>query len=282
MEVNMNEVVGKDDILFLSLDTLRYDVANDEYLKGNLPNLCKDGPWEKRHSPGNYTYSSHHSFFIGFFPSPIDYKPLNEREWLFLTKKTGLKSKGDGNTFLYEGSTFIEGLEKVGYRTICIGGVVFFSKIGGVYDVFPNMFQESYWNPRFGVTNPKSAEEQVKLAIKLLEKIDKNERVFLFINLSAMHGPNYFYLDKYKSEDKKFNSNKNILASKLDCVESQGAALRYVDKCLEPLFEAMRKRNRTFCLAMSDHGTCYGEDGYEGHNLSHEITWNVPYKHFFL
>ncbi|MCT4620554.1 MAG: STM4013/SEN3800 family hydrolase [Marinisporobacter sp.] len=280
--VNMNEVVGKDDILFLTLDTLRYDAAHEEYLSGNLPNLCRDGGWEKRHSPGNYTYASHQSFFTGFLPTTIDYKPLNKREWLFLNKRTGLKSLKGKNSFLYEGSNFIEGLEKEGYQTICIGGVVFFSKMGGLYSVLPDLFNESYWNPRFGVTNPKSAEEQVKFAIKLLEKIDKDQRVFLFINISAIHGPNYFYLDQHEKKMSEYNPNKNILASKLDCVESQRAALRYVDRCLEPLFDYMRKRNRTFCIALSDHGTCYGEDGYEGHNISHEVVWTVPYKHFFL
>ncbi|WBW98354.1 STM4013/SEN3800 family hydrolase [Oceanirhabdus sp. W0125-5] len=283
LNVNMNEVVGNNDILFLSLDTLRYDVAKEEYEAGNLPNLCGSGGWEKRHSPGNYTYSSHHSFFIGFLPTPVEYEPLHKRDWLFLTKKTGLKSIKGSNTFLYEGSNIIEGLEKEGYKTICIGGVVFFSKMEGVYNVFPSMFQESYWNPKFGVTNPKSAEEQVKWAIKLLDKIDRDQRVFMFINISAIHGPNYYYLEKYKGMEEKTNGKrKNSIASKLDCVESQKAALRYVDKCLEPLFNKMRERNRTFCIAVSDHGTCYGEDGYEGHIVSHDVVWNVPYRHFFL
>lgn len=282
MEVNMNEVVGNDDIIFLSLDTLRYDVANEEYLAGNLPNLCRDGGWEKRHSPGNYTYSSHHSFFIGFLPTEIEYKPLHDREWLFMTEKTGLKSMKTKNAFKYKGNHIMEGLSNVGYKTICIGGVVFFSKKEGVYNVFPEMFDESYWNPRFGVTNPKSAEYQVQKAIKVLEDTDKDQRVFLFINFSAIHGPNYYYLDEHKNAEKSYNPSKNILASKLDCVESQKAALRYVDKCLEPLFEYMRNRNRTFCIALSDHGTCYGEEGYEGHNVSTEIVYNVPYRHFFL
>jgi len=282
VSINMNDVVGKDDILFLSLDTLRYDVANEEYLADNLPNLCSNGGWEKRHSPGNYTYSSHQSFFIGFLPTPVEYAPLHQREWLFLTKKTGLRSISGSNTFLYEGSNFIEGLERVGYKTICIGGVVFFSKMEGVYSVLPDMFQESYWNPRFGVTNPRSAEEQVRLAIKLLEKTDRNQRVFMFINISAIHGPNYFYLDKFKDKNNTYRGKKNILASKFDCVDSQRAALRYVDKCLEPLFECMKKRNRTFCIALSDHGTCYGEDGYQGHIVSHDVVWTVPYRHFFL
>ena len=106
--------------------------------------------------------------------------------------------------------------------------------------------------------------------------------MFLFLNISAIHGPNYFYLDKYKDKLDDYDPSKNLLASKYDGIESQKAALRYVDKCLEPLFKYMKERNETFCIALSDHGTCYGEDGYEGHNLSHEVVWNVPYKHFFL
>jgi hypothetical protein len=35
-------------------------------------------------------------------------------------------------------------------------------------------------------------------------------------------------------------------------------------------------------IALSDHGTCYGEDGYEYHCISHETVYTVPYKHFIL
>ncbi|MCT4583593.1 MAG: STM4013/SEN3800 family hydrolase [Peptostreptococcaceae bacterium] len=282
MDVNMNEIVGNCDILFLSLDTLRYDVAKQEYELGNLKNLGKDGAFEKRHSPGNFTYSSHHSFFAGFLPTKLDYEPLNKRKWLFLNKKTGLNTLSKKNAFLFEGSNFIEGLNKVGYETICIGGVVFFSKQEGLYNVFPSMFEQSFWNPKFGVTNKESTKYQVKKAIKVMEELDDNKRVFLFLNISAIHGPNYYYLDEYKNNEKSYNPSKNILASKLDCVESQSAALRYVDKELEILFDYMKNRNKTFCIALSDHGTCYGEEGYYGHNISNEIVYNVPYKHFFL
>ncbi len=283
MIVNMNDVVGNDDILFLSLDALRYDVANEAYLEGNLPNLCRVLGWEKRHSPGNYTYAAHHSIFGGFFPTNLEYQKLEKREWLFANKKVGFKQKGDKNTFLYEGSSLVEGLERVGYRTICIGGVIFFSKIGGIYNVLPDMFQESYWNPKFAVTNPKSAREQVDFAINLLKKIDTDQRVFMFINFSAMHAPNYFYLDQYKPKrESEVSLKRNNLADYLDCVESQKAALKYVDQCLAPLFECMKKRNKTFCIALSDHGTCYGEDGFKGHHIGHEVVWTIPYKHFFL
>ncbi|KEH96783.1 STM4013/SEN3800 family hydrolase [Clostridium massiliodielmoense] len=282
MNINMNEVVGKDDILFITLDTLRYDVAAKEYERGNLPNLCKDGPFEKRHTPGNFTYAAHQSFFGGFLPTPSEYVPLNKRQNLFFMKNQMIRSFNFKNAFLFEEGSFVEALANKDYTTICIGGVIFFSKINALCSNLPNLFQQSYWNPKFGVNNKNSTENQVEFAIKTLEKLDKNQRVFLFINVSAIHGPNYFYLDKYKNSEDKYDPKKNILASELDCVESQEQALCYVDNALKPLFDYMKKRNRTFCIATSDHGTCYGEDGYEGHNLSHEIVWNVPYKHFFL
>ena len=282
MQVNMNEIVGKSDILFLTLDTLRYDVAEQEYLAGNLPNLCADSGWEKRHSPGDYTYSSHHSFFAGFLPTPSEYVPLNEREYLFSMKNSMLKYKNHGNIYYFDAPNIVKAMEKEGYKTVCIGGVIFFNKSNELCSVLPNMFAESYWNPKFGVTNPKSVEYQVKQALKVLKSLEKDEKIFLFLNLSAIHGPNYYYLEEYKNKMDEYDPGKNVLASKYDGTESQAAALRYVDKCLEPLFEYMRERNKTFCIALSDHGTCYGEDGFEGHNLAHEAVWTVPYKHFFL
>ena len=42
------------------------------------------------------------------------------------------------------------------------------------------------------------------------------------------------------------------------------------------------KRADTLVIALSDHGTCYGEDGYEYHCISHETVYTVPYKHFIL
>ena len=44
--VNMNEIVGTHNILFVCLDTLRYDVAFEEQEKNNTPNLNKYGKWE--------------------------------------------------------------------------------------------------------------------------------------------------------------------------------------------------------------------------------------------
>ena len=51
---------------------------------------------------------------------------------------------------------------------------------------------------------------------------------------------------------------------------------------LPRLFQAFQKRGNTLVIALSDHGTCYGEDRYEYHCISHETVYTVPYKHFIL
>jgi glucan phosphoethanolaminetransferase (alkaline phosphatase superfamily) len=65
-------------------------------------------------------------------------------------------------------------------------------------------------------------------------------------------------------------------------VQTHAAALRYVDTHLQRLFNLFQNRAKTFVIACSDHGSCYGEDGYNFHCHSHEIVYTVPYMHFVL
>ena len=88
----------------------------------------------------------------------------------------------------------------------------------------------------------------------------------MYINFSAIHYPNCHYVNGKVKDDK----------------ESHAAALQYIDGQLPRLFEAFQKRADTLAIALSDHGTCYGEDGYEYHCISHETVYTVPYKHFIL
>ncbi|MCJ8269134.1 MAG: sulfatase-like hydrolase/transferase, partial [Psychrosphaera sp.] len=101
-------------------------------------------------------------------------------------------------------------------------------------------------------------------AISMVSECDISKPVFLFINISAIHQPNYFYCDNQTSDD----------------LCSHGGALRYVDSQLPPLFEFFGKRRDTLFILCSDHGSCYGEGGYNGHRLAHEAVWTVPYTEF--
>ena len=142
----------------------------------------------------------------------------------------------------------------------------FFSKRNELGRVFPGYFTKSYWLPTFGCTAPDSAEKQIDFALKKLENYPEDKRIFMYINFSAIHYPNCHYVEGKMKDDK----------------ESHAAALQYVDSQLPRLFQAFQKRGNTLVIALSDHGTCYGEDGYEYHCISHETVYTVPYKHFIL
>lgn len=264
--INMNEIVGTHDILFLCLDTLRYDIAKREEEEGNTPVLNRYGKWKKCQAPGNFTYPSHHAMFSGFLPCDFEACNMMERELLFFPKDVGAGRKGPKNAYCFSGATFIEGLAKDGYKTYCIGGVSFFDKRSDIGKVFPAMFQESYWHPSFGCGVKESIDNQISFTLKKLEQIPKEEHVFFYINVDTIHYPNYFYLEGEKS----------------DTIQTHAAALRYVDERLERLFLGFQRRNPTFVICCSDHGTCYGEDGVVFHGINHPIVNTVPYKHFIL
>ena len=107
-------------------------------------------------------------------------------------------------------------------------------------------------------------------------QIDRIERVvrmasrgplFVFLNVSAMHQPNRYYVPG-AAEDSR---------------ETHAAALTYVDGQMDRLFAAMTGRGRPcFAIVCSDHGTAYGEGGHSGHRVAVEVVWTVPYAHFVV
>jgi len=257
---DMNQFCRSHDILLLVLDTLRFDVASEEWNAGRTPNLARllpDG-WEERHSPGNFTYASHQAFFAGFLPTPSKAKANHTR--LFAAQFSGSETTGLG-TKVFDAPDIVSGLRMESWRTICVGGVGFFNRQNPLSRVLPGLFEEAYWETGFGVTDPDSTRHQFEFAEKKLME-DSGRPTFLFINISAVHQPNYFYLT----------------AEGPDTVQSHAAALRYVDGQLPILFRSlMKKRRPTFCILTSDHGTTYGEDGWSGHRIAHPLVWTVPY-----
>lgn len=265
--VDMNQIVGTSDILFICLDTLRYDVAADEEAAGTTPVLNRYGPWIRCQAPGNFTYPSHHAMFAGFLPCKSDVKRMEERELLFYPTDIGLRRKVPKGAYAFQGSTIMEGLQKEGYETWCVGGVSFFDKRSDLGKVFPGYFQRSDWNPSFGCPVKESTKNQVDFILNKITGGQIRHPVFLYLNIDAVHYPNYFYLEGADHDDRK----------------SHAAALRYADRQLGRLFDSWKKeRGSAFVICCSDHGTCYGEDGCQFHGINHPAVTTVPYKHFFL
>lgn len=217
--------------------------------------------WEKRHSPGSFTYAAHHSFFAGFLPTPTAPGPHPR---LFAAEFAGSLSTVD-STFVFPEATLPEALAACGYHTVCIGGTGFFNRRNRLACVLPDLFLESHWHPDLGVTCPLSPENQVAVALRSMQQAG-DRRVFLFINISAIHQPNWFY-----------GGSEGV-----DTLATHREALVAVDRALAPLFVFMKQRAPTFAIVCSDHGTAYGEDGHYGHRLGHEVVWTVPYADFML
>jgi len=265
MIFNMNRIIGAYNLLFITLDTLRYDVAQQSFNLGKTPHFAQVLPangWEMRHTPGSFTYSAHHAFFAGFLPTPAT---PGQHPRLFSARFEGSLTTTE-NTFVFDAPEIVTGLAQHGYHTICIGGVGFFNKRTPLSSVLPNLFAESYWSPALGVAEPDSTENQFVLAGQAIANLSANQRFFLFLNISALHQPNYFYLPGATN----------------DSPESQAAALEYVDQQLPLLWANLQHHGPIFCIICSDHGTAYGEAGYQGHRLSHPVVWTVPYAEFIL
>ncbi len=142
----MQEIVGTYDILLITLDTLRYDVAQDMWHEGRTPflaSLLPPGGWEARHTPGSFTYAAHHAFFAGFLPTPAG-PGVHPR--LFAARFPGSETT-TAQTYVFEAPDIVSGLTAQGYHTACIGGVGFFNKAGPLGSVLPGLFQESHWSP---------------------------------------------------------------------------------------------------------------------------------------
>ena len=261
--IDARRLVGTHDVLMMTLDTLRYDVAEAALAAGQTPNFARllaGGCWERRHSPASFTYAAHQAFFAGFLPTPAS---PGQHPRLFAARFAGSATTTD-TTCVLDAPDIVTGLAGLGYHTICIGGVGFFNKLTPLGSVLPGLFAESHWDETLGVASPVSTERQVALAIERIATLPDARRLFLFMNISAIHQPNRLFLP----------------GADADTTASMAAALAYVDHHVGRLFDALSMRAPLLAVVCADHGTAYGEDGFRGHRLAHHVVWDVPYAEF--
>lgn len=258
--LNARALLGTHDVLFITLDSLRYDVAQSALWAGKTPffaSLLPTSGWELRHSPGSFTFAAHAAFFAGFLPTPATPGP-HPRLWA--TAFEGSVSATQ-NTLIFPQADIVSGFAAHHYRTICIGGVGFFNQKNPLGCTLPNLFQESHWSENLGVSDAHSTENQVALATHIVRDLPAAQRLFLFVNVSAIHQPNCLFSPGATS----------------DSTQTMSDALSYVDRHLPPLLATLRRRAPLLAVICADHGTTYGEDGFCGHRLAHPQVWNVPY-----
>jgi hypothetical protein len=229
------ELIGSHDVLLMTLDTLRYDVAQAAVEAGQTPTFARllpGGRWEWRHSPATFTYAAHHAFFAGFLPTPAS--PGNHPR-LFAARFAGSATTTDA-TCVLDAPDIVTGLAGHGYHTICIGGVGFFNKQTPLGSVLPGLFAESHWDETLGVASAISTERQVALAVERIEALSEGRRLFLFLNISAIHQPNRLFLPGATG----------------DTPASMAAALAYVDRHMAALFDALTRRTPLLAVICAD------------------------------
>lgn len=257
--INGNDVVGRSNILFITFDSLRFDVARAALHAGRTPALegvLPDGLWEERRTQGSFTLPAHMAFFSGFLPVPSG----PERPHRLLACHAIRGATIGPRTFVFDAPDIVTGLSGLGYRTVCIGGVGFFSSQTKLGRVLPGLFQESYWSPLTATDCPDSTRHQVNIALDVLRQSGRRP-VFLFLNVAATHTPHHVYLP----------------GEAADSWESQFAALAYADTQISRLLEAMPDVGQWLIILCADHGEAFGEDGHHGHGIAHPSVWTVPY-----
>lgn len=263
--LDVSALIGSHDVLLVTLDTLRYDVAVEALERGETPNFARllpGGRWQHRHSPATFTYAAHHAFFAGFLPTPATPGPHPR---LFAARFAGSETT-TGQTCVLDAPDIVGGLAARGYHTVCIGGVGFFNRQTPLGSVLPGLFMESHWDVTLGVTSPNSTERQVALACERMAALPADRRLLLFVNVSAIHQPNCLYVDGATQDGK----------------DTMRAALAYVDAHIPRLVEALARRAPLLAIICSDHGTAYGDGGFHGHRLSHPAVLDVPYAEVVL
>ena len=259
--IDLRQAVGVRDLVFITLDCLRFDVAAEALAAGETPVLAaRVGAWERRHTPATFTFAAHQAFFAGFLPTPA---VPGRHQRLMACRFAGSESVGSG-TWVCDAPDIVHGLAEAGYHPVCIGGTGFFNRRNALGSVLPGLFAESHWSPRLGVTDPRSHLHQTDLARRIVAAQPADRRLFLFINIAALHRPNHLLTP----------------GADRDSAATMRTALAAVDAALDPLFADCDQRGPWCGIICSDHGEAYGEDGWHGHRLAHPTVWDVPYGEF--
>ncbi|MFF9489156.1 STM4013/SEN3800 family hydrolase [Streptomyces sp. NPDC014676] len=252
-------IASRTGILFVTLDSLRHDVARDALVNGLTPRLAgllPGGQWEHRQTPGTFTLPAHMAFFSGFLPK----LPQPEQPTRLWECRPPAFKKVPSETFVFDAPNLLDGLALHGYRTVCVGGVTYFSRETPLGSVLPAMFHEARWRPEFCSPETDSTRHQVDQALDIADRYHGRRPLFLFVNVSATHVPHGHYL-----------------GSSQDSTASQAAALAYADGHVGRLLDGLSTRGQWLVIMCADHGDAYGEDGHHGRGIAHPTVWNVPF-----
>ena len=253
-------------VLFITRDSCRYD----SFISASLPVLGQVGEVHQTMAPGNFTYSSHMSMFMGFTPGDAQSRitGVNPKYGkIFRMSHGGIAGKGK-EYFLLQGRNIVDGFNRKGYRTIGTGAVGWFNPDTATAGNLISDFRHFYYpgDPCVTWTLP----QQLRWLSQQLD--DRATPVFAFLNIGETHVPYYFEGAPWSPLENPcvpFGKDNDAAEAR----RRQILALEWVDTMLEPLLEAFLDATVVIC---ADHGDCWGEDGLWEHGISHPKVLEVP------
>lgn len=255
MAVDLKGGFGRRDLVLVTIDALRYDVAAACLAQGRTPTLAGlVGAWQRRYSPATFTLPAHEAIFAGFFPTPAQgARPVAMRF-------SGSRSVGR-ETLVLDAPCLVRGYRDAGYQTVCIGGTSFFDPSQPIGAALTARFEQVVFSREMGVASPRSPQVQLRAAAERLSACAPDRPALLFVNLSATHPPTRPFLRGARAES----------------TETQAAALVAIDRHLPILLAAIHRRGGCSLVLGADHGTCFGEHGVFGHRAPFPEVWEVPW-----
>ena len=254
---------SRDSVLFLTLDSCRYDT----FANADAPSLKRVGPLHRAQAPSYYTYGSHSAMFVGFTPGLAERRqPILNPKFGKLFKLVGGGHPGKG-TEAYElsGANIVEGFRNLGYRAIGSGAVGWFDPDTPTGRHLTQSFEDFFYPG-----NPYSLGRQLAWLTERLA--EEPGDVFAFLNVGETHVPYWHEGAPWAASDNPCEPFQEIDRS-AECRERQRLCLEFVDARLGPLLAAFEGSTVLVC---GDHGDCWGEDGLWEHGISHEATLTVP------
>jgi len=269
---NSLQISMPDNVLLLTYDSCRLDVMQ----AAQTPVLDSFAVVRSAQSPANFTYAAHLAFFAGILPNCNDEIAYYNR---FSKQLMGLTDMGETNVVkdsliqLQSDRSLIHAFRAAGYQTVGAGAMNWFRQ-ATLTDAFSKFL--------FTGTNANS---QIDF---LFSEIDLTCPFFGFINFGETHYP-------YSYEGKTDHCRVDVRARRMtwppkqqgstvgkDCpaFQHQVRAAEYLDTRLPRLFSGLP--DNTIVILCADHGEAFGEDGFWGHGVNHQVILEVPLAIFRL
>ena len=259
------------DVLFISLDSCRYDTFLAAYRQGELPHLSAIGPLHRAQAPSYFTYGSHAAFWMGFTPGVEgSAEPwLNPKAGkLFRMAFAGHAGQDGEQSFRLNGANIIDGFRNQGYCTIGSGAVDWFNTASETGSVLAQPFEHFHF-----AGNTWRLGDQLRWIEERLMQVPESQPQFVLLNVGETQGTDRHEgadWERWPSPCVPFGSEH---CSANESARRQQACLTWVDQQLEPLLERFSAGTVLIC---ADHGDCWGEDGLWEHGISHPATLTVP------